>query len=251
MTTSEFAKMFNDIDPKFIDEASFVEASRSKNHLKYLIIAASLILILAVGSYPLIAKSNIFPTHGGSSTINSADENKAEVRGKAFESAEIVTFVNQNKDAIALNVSAEYNCFGKEINISTKGYYHTTIGKKNITDLGYLTLPICVDKKIVAAVEVYRVDGVIEYTLNAGGNRWEKMNEAVGSGQKTMFAFVGDTAGEIALTSDGKIHGITTDSSDILAKDKNWFEILSSEYNTISLDELNDPNCYITSRAVK
>lgn len=251
MTTVEFMSIFNEIDPKFVDESSFVNTSKSKNKFKPWLIAASVVLILAVGSYAFITKSDINLSHGGGSLTGIADENKVSVRGSAFARNEIVDFVNQNKDTIAMNVSAEYNCFGKDIKISTKGYYHVAIGKENITDLNYLTLPICVDNSIAATIEVYRVNGKVEYTLNVRGDRWKKMNEALATGKKTMFAFVGDTAGEIAITSDGTVYEITTDASKVLTKEKNWYKILSSEYNTFSIDELNDPNLYVVTRAEK
>lgn len=251
MTAIEFLSTFNEIDPKFIDESAFVCTTKEKNKIKPWLIAASIILVLAVGSYTFITRADINLSHGGGSLTDTGDESKVSVRGSAFNSKEIADFVNQNKDTVAMNVSAEYNCFGKEIKISTKGYYHTVIGEENITDLNYLTLPICVDNSIAATIELYRVDGKIEYTLNVGGDRWKKMNEALAAGKKTMFAFIGDTAGEIAITSDGTVYEITTDASKVLTKDKNWYKILSSEYNTFSLDELNNPKFYVVARAEK
>jgi hypothetical protein len=117
------------------------------------------------------------------------------------------------------------------------------LGETNCVDLDYLTLPVCIDNKIVGNIEVFRHNEEIMYSLNAGGNKWDAMNEALAYSDNIAFVF-GGSASEVAIAPDNKVFEITHDAKNTVTA---GYELLSTEYNTFSSSMLYNSNNYITA----
>lgn len=267
MTIEMFDNAINGIRPELIEEAANISSVPVKKPFyKYAAVAAVFALCVAGGAF---AVSHIVRTptnstpemsniggndlYGGEidnsvygNTGNSAiSDNKPIIKGTAYTDEEIISLIEANKEIIALNISAEYGRFGEEVQIFTKGYYHVILGETNCVDLDYLTLPVCIDNKIVGNIEVFRHNAEIMYSLNAGGNKWDAMNEALAYSDDIAFVF-GGSASEVAIAPDNTVFEITHDAKSTITA---GYDLLATEYNTFSASELTDENNYITATA--
>lgn len=267
MTIEMFDNAINGIRPDLIEEAANISpAPVRKPFYKYAAVAAVFALCvvggtLAVshitrtptGTTPEISNIGGNELYGGD-TSNSVYGNTSEatvsdnmpiIQGTAYTDEEIMSLIDANKEIIALNISAEYGRFGEEVQIFTKGYYHVILGETNCVDLDYLTLPVCIDNKIVGNIEVFRYNGEVMYTLNAGGNKWDTMNKALAYSDNIAFVF-GGSVSEVAIAPDNTVFEITHDAKSTITA---GYDLLATEYNTFSGSELNNDNNYITAVA--
>jgi hypothetical protein len=267
MTTEMFDNAINGIRPELIEEAANISpATVRKPYYKYAAVAAVFALCVAGGALTVshitrtptgttseISNIGENDLYGGEvdnsvygNTGNSAiSDNKPIIKGTAYTDEEIISLIEANKEIIALNISAEYGRFGEEVQIFTKGYYHVILGETNCVDLDFLTLPVCIDNKIVGNIEVFRHNAEIMYSLNAGGNKWDAMNEALAYSDNIAFVF-GGSASEVAIAPDNTIFEITHDAKSTVTA---GYDLLATEYNTFSASELTDENNYITATA--
>lgn len=264
MTTEMFDNAINGIRPELIEEAANISfAPVRKPVYKYAAVAAIFALCVAGGAFAAsyITKSQTSTTPGISNicgnelyrgdTSNSVYENtnsgdsKPVIKGTSYTDDEIISLIEANKEIIALNISAEYGRFGEEVQIFTKGYYHVVLGETNCVDLDCLTLPVCIDNQIVGNIEVFRYNGEVMYTLNAGGDKWDTINEALSYSDDIAFVF-GGTACETAIAPDNTVFEITYDAKSTLTA---GYDLLATEYNTFSRSELDDENNCITAIA--
>ncbi|MDD6082937.1 MAG: hypothetical protein PUB89_08885 [Oscillospiraceae bacterium] len=248
MTVETFEKSINGISIDFIDEAA--HAGESSEHrqvfIKYAGVAAVFFILITGGLVALNIPATIIQNKkldGGNTQISISDSKSVDIRGTVFSDYEVNELIKENKDIIALNISAEYDCFGEEIHIFNKGYYHVVIGETTCVDLDYLTLPVCINNKIVADLEVYRTDGKTGFTLNAGGDKWETINKAIGYSEDIAFVFGGGFAGEAAIAPDGTVFEITRGAGENI---NSGYDILATEYNTFSQSLLYNSDNYIT-----
>ena len=263
MTTEMFDNAVNGIRPELIEEAADITLAPGKPVYKFAAVAAVLALCVAGGTFAIshisrtaepeisnIGGNDLYggnagdPIYGNEFSI-SVPNGKPEIKGTPFTDEEISAFIEENKNIIACTVSAEYQKFGEEIQIFTKGYYHAVLGEINCVDLDYLTLPICIDNRIIANMEVTRYNGELLYNINAGGDKWDVMNEALEYSDDIAFVF-GGFSNEAAIAPDNTVFEITYDAKSTLTL---GYDLLATEYNTFSLSELNDENNYITVTA--
>ena len=267
MTVEMFDNAINGIRPELIEEAVNISpAPVRKPVYKYAAVAAVFVLCVAGGALTIShfnnTKINVTPdisdidgndiyggeigdsTYGNTGTASVSD-GRPVVKGVAYTDDEITSLIEANKDIIAMNISAEYGRFGDEVQILTKGYCHVVLGETNSVDLDYLTLPVCIDNQIVGNIEVFRYNGEIMYTLNAGGDKWSVMNEALAYADGIAFVF-GGSACETAIAPDNTVFEITHDAKSTITA---GYDLLATEYNTFSRSELNDENNYITAIA--
>lgn len=253
MTNESFAMIIDGIDTALIEEAACPIINKKINFVKLGSIAAALAVCVSIGAFAVgITSVNhnsglINDTSYGGSDIATPNENSSvKIIGEAFSTEEINKVINENADIIALNLSAEYNCFGQEIQIFNKGYYHVVLGDENIVNLNYITLPVCIDGRIIANIEISRSDNEMHYTLNAGGEKWAVMNEALDYSDNIIFAFVGGLAAEVAFAPDNTAFSIISGATDLIDANTDWYSLLATEYNTFSKKELNNSDNYIT-----
>ena len=265
MTTEMFDNAINCIRPELIEEAANISPAPVKKPIyKYASVAAVFALFVAGGTFAVYHINNTaanttpdISNIGGGNDLyggNSSDSiygneisitkpnSKPEIKGTSFTNDEITAFIEENKDHIACTISAEYQIFGEEIQLFTKGYYHVVLRETNCVDLDYLTLPICVDNKIIANMEVTRYNGEMLYTINAGGDKWTVMNEALEYSDDIAFVF-GGFVNEAAIAPDNTVFEITPYAKNSITS---GYDLLATEYNTFSRSELNNENNYIT-----
>lgn len=267
MTIEMFDNAINGIRPELIEEAAHISPAPVRKPIyKYAAVAAVFALCVAGGTFAVthitkiptgttpdisnIGGNELYGGDTGNSTygntgINSVSDEKPVVKGTAYTDDEITSLIEANKDIIAMNISAEYGRFGEEVQIYKKGYYHVVLGETNCADLDYLTLPVCIDNQIVGNIEVFRYNGEIMYTLNAGGDKWSIMNDALAYSDDIAFVF-GGSASEVAIAPDNTVFEITHDAKSTITA---GYDLLATEYNTFSRSALNDKNNYITAIA--
>lgn len=248
MTIEMFNNALNGIHADLIEEAAHITAVPKRKPLfKIMPVAAALALCAAVGAFAashikLSDIGNNSNIYGGATKETDNSAGTPAIKGNAYTDDEIISLIENNKEIIALNVSAEYNKFGKEIQIFTKGYYHAVLGEVNCVDLDYLTLPVCIDSQIVANIEVFRYNDEINYTLNAGGDKWSIINDALNYSDNIAFVF-GNSASEIAIAPDNTVFEITHNAISTLTA---GYDILATEYNTFSYSIISDSKDCIT-----
>ncbi|MBP5433507.1 hypothetical protein [Ruminococcus sp.] len=275
MTTEMLDNAINGISPELIEEAAGTVAVRAGKPLfRYAAAAAVLILCAAgglftvlhngrqridVGAYtPGAEDTMLYPpetvgnrSYGGNSfsdTDGAAPSARVQaLKSDSYSDEEITALIEANKDMIAATFSAEYGIFGEEIQIFTKGYYHIILGEVNCIDLDFLTLPVCIDGRIIGKVEVSRYNGELIYTLSAGGSSWDVINEALAYSDNIAFVFCGNAI-EAAVAPDNTVFEIVPGAEDAVKYD---YGSLFSPYNIFSLSDLNNSENYITATAVE
>lgn len=258
MTVEMFNNAINGINAEIIEECAYIDI-KSRHRLaakvRYASIAAAFVLCVCAGVFAATYFSGISSPNAiadeydlgrniygaGISDLDISCDGKLSITGTGFTDEEIYSLVENNKEIVAANVSGEYDCFGSEIQIYTKGYCHAVLGEKNYVHLDYLTLPVCVDNRIVANLEVYKANGELLYTLNVGGDKWDIINEALEYDDEIAFVFAGYTS-EAAIAPDNTIFEITYDSKGTLTA---GYDLIATEYNTFSRSVLYDSNNYI------
>lgn len=263
MTVEMFDNAVNGINAEIIEECAYIDIKprhRLAAKMKYASIAAAFVLCVCTG---IFAATRLLDNHISSPNALDSCENPIEcnsyganisdldiscdggltITGTGFTDEEIYSLVENNKEIIAANVSGEYDCFGSEIQIYTKGYCHAVLGEKNYVHLDYLTLPVCVDNRIAANLEVFKANGELLYTLNAGGDKWDIINEALEYDDEIAFVFFVGYTSEAAVAPDNTIFEITCDSEGTLTAE---YDLIAAEYNTFSRSVLYDSNSYIT-----
>lgn len=262
MTVEMFDNAINGISAELIEECAYIDIKprrRLTAGTRYASIAAAFVLCVCAGVFAAVHLSGISsPTtigdecdhdcniYGAGEDVSDLDiscDGKLAIIGAGFTDEDIYSLVESNKEIIAANVSGEYDCFGSSIQIYTKGYHHAVLGEKNYVHLDYLTLPVCIDNRIVANLEVFKADGELLYTLNVGGDKWDIINEALEYGDEIAFVFAGYTC-EAAVAPDNTIFEITYDSKGTLTA---GYDLIATEYNTFSRSALYDSNNYITA----
>ena len=179
---------------------------------------------------------------GGAPVPSGYAETAPVVRGTGYTPAEIAALLEREGYAIAQTAASETGCAVGDVRILTDGYCHTSLGAENVADKDYLTLPVCVGDRIVAAVDLFRVDGEVHYSVSAGGSRWDNINRALAYG---TVAFVYAGYGELAVTADGTIFEITVDASQAVAGVTDLYQRAASPCTLFSLSRLKTAS-YVT-----
>ena len=263
MTIEVFDNAVNGIRADLIEEAAHITVKpKFKAIYRYAAIAAVFVLCVVGGAVVTSHLTNTSPIeipdnsnaggnigiYGGDTSHTVSAIDTLTIKGTGYTDEEIVSMIKENKDTIALNISAEYDCFGSEIQIYTKGYCHAVLGEENCVDLDYLTLPVCIDNRIVANLDVFKANDEFMYTLNVGGDKWDTINEALDYGNKIAFVFAGGYASEAAVAPDNTVFEITHDAKGTLTA---GYDLVATEYNTFSSSVLYDSDNYITVIAEK
>lgn len=269
MTKEILASAIGEIDLKLIDDAVKTD---KKNNIKffkaeYAVVAAVFVLVIGaaiffLGRSPKISGSSIEQGFGENTLSVQSDlfdESKdcggnqkgiltpAEVTGNGYTDEQLRSYVEENKNTVMQIVIAEYGEITGELRIYTKGYCHASMGEKNIVDRNYVTLPVTLDGKIIATMEIYTVDGVILDSLNIGGDTWDKRNRVFEENPQgdIVFAWYGEMF-ETAVNEDNKIYTFAPEGDNSLQSSEDWYSLLKTEYNTFSAEDFNDPDNYIS-----
>ena len=172
---------------------------------------------------------------GGVTTPAAYAETTSVVRGTGYTAEEIAELLRRDGYGIAQAAAAETSCSVGDVRILTSGYCHTSLGTENVVDLDYLTLPVCVGDRVIASVDLFRVDGEVHYSVSAGGPRWNDLNLALAYGE---VAFVYAGYGELAVAADGTVFDITADASQSVAQIEDLYALACSPYTVFSLSAL-------------
>ncbi len=245
----------NSIDDDLISNAHS-NISNKKSYKKYLAIAAVftvVIVAVVVGSKfsekPIIGVEKTETTtdsiyYGGaeSEKISNGD---IVVSGIAFTYDEIIEYLEKYKYDIVGAIAAEYSDFDSEYSISTKGYYHISLGETNTLDLNVITLPISVNGKIVASVTLMKNGEEIIQSISARGEGFDRLNKVLNDNKETEFAFFFvDGMTEIAISPTNEIFIIKGKTSISLGDNIDFYGKYKTDKNVFSYKLLiNDDNC--------
>ena len=245
----------NSIDDDLISNAHS-NISNKKSYKKYLAIAAVftvVIVAVVVGSKfsekPIIGVEKTETTtdsiyYGGaeSEKISNGD---IVVSGIAFTYDEIIEYLEKYKYDIVGAIAAEYSDFDSEYSISTKGYYHISLGETNTLDLNVITLPISVNGKIVASVTLMKNGEEIIQSISARGEGFDRLNKVLNDNKETEFAFFFvDGMTEIAISPTNDIYFIKGKDTIKLDNKVDYYGKYKTDKNVFSYKLLiNDDNC--------
>lgn len=244
MNSLNLCRAINEIDDDMISEADVAYVYRRKPK-RILMSAAAVFVILVCGT--LFYVKLIYPemqlSHGGNFPNNVFENKNIVYVGEEFSDTEIKKIVEENKESIIDIVNAEYGFRDETIAVCINGYCHVECGNENIIKLDALTLPILVNGEIVANMEIVKNNGEIVSTVNIGGDKWEIYNKVLkeNSPNKVVFAFLGETAGEFLILPDNSTVSVTQNPDSALSTDVDWYSLLKTDYNSLSLSDLNDP----------
>lgn len=246
----------NSIDDDLISNAHS-NISNKKSYKKYLAIAAVftvVIVAVVVGSKfsekPIIGVEKTETTtdsiyYGGaeSEKISNGD---IVVSGIAFTYDEIIEYLEKYKYDIVGAIAAEYSDFDSEYSISTKGYYHISLGETNTLDLNVITLPISVNGKIVASVTLMKNGEEIIQSISARGEGFDRLNKVLNDNKETelSFFFVNGMT-EIAISPTNDIYIIKGKDTVNLDKKVDYYGKYKTDKNVFSYDTLTNDNYYL------
>jgi len=265
MTTEALDRAIDGIGPDLIEEAARCADApvRRHPHARFAAAAAAIVfctvIVLWTAARTPRVVSDPAPESGrigggaqyggdplyGIASAPAQPDGAPAVRGTPFTEEEITSLIEENKEIIACTLSAEYNRFGEEVQICTQGYCHVMLGEESCVDLDYITLPVCMAQRIVGSVEVFRHNGELLYTISAGGDRWDRINEALAYADRIAFVFAGALS-EAAVAPDDTLFEITQDAA---ARIPASYALLATEYNTFSRSVLRDESRCIRATA--
>ena len=157
------------------------------------------------------------------------------IRGTGYTEAEIAALLGREGYAVKQMVASETGYAPEELRICAAGYCHTVLGATNEVDLDYLTLPMCAGERVVASMDLFRVDGDIHYSVSAGGPRWDNLNRALQYGE---VAFVYAGFGELAAAADGTVFDVTVGASETVAGQRDLYRRAAAPQTLYSLSRL-------------
>ncbi len=165
--------------------------------------------------------------------------------GSGFSEEEIESYIEENRQNILQIIETEYSFAVESVWINKKGYCHASCDNDNKVNLDYITLPILVNGEIYASVTLVKIaeDDIVE-TINIGGDKWKNYNNVILSKPEDdiVFAFLPNAIGEIMILPDNTainpVDGQIQNPIATLNPDVNWYNLLKTEYNTISGEEL-------------
>lgn len=246
----------NSIDDDLISNA-YSNNSSKKSYKKYLAIAAAftvVVMAVVVGSKffekPIVFSEKTETTtdslyYGGaeSEKISNGD---IVFSGTAFTDDEIIEHLEKYKYDIAGAIAAEYSDFDSEYIISTKGYYHVSLGETNILNLNVITLPISVNGNIVASVTLMKNGEEIIQSISARGEGFDRLNKVLNDNKETEFAFFFvDGMTEIAISPTNDICIIKGRDTVNLDNEVDYYEKYKTDKNVFSYDTLTNNNYYL------
>ena len=246
----------------FIDddlvENVFENALPRRNYGKYIVAAASFIIVFAVafagvrfialdGGEPISKPSLQY--FGGGDNYTEKVGDKIKIEGKFITEDEIKAYVEENKYDRIGAIAAEYGDFESEYHIFIKGYRHINLGSENVLKLDFVDLPIVQNGRIIAMMTLYRDDaGELRSQLAAGGTTWEERMEIFEENPDDDLAFFYYGFRELVITPSNRIYCIGSVSEEKLELDRNidYYNKFRTEYNSFSLDDLKNSENYIT-----
>ncbi len=265
MTRKDISEAMGCISSRHVEELSaYITESeaasmnnRRSNIIKIIAIAACFAICLFAGysigkgtlndNPPHLSDNDSISGDGGQSSI-AQSLSKAKPTGKGFSPEEIESYIKENGQSILQIVMAEYSFDIKSVWINKVGYSHASCDNGNKVNLDYITLPILVNGEIYAeAVLVKTSEGDIIETINIGGDTWKSYNSALLSNPETeiVFAFLPEGIGQIMIMPDNTginpVDGKLQSPIASLNPDIDWYSLLKTEYNTISGNEILNP----------
>ncbi len=193
--------------------------------------------------------SNVLVGGGSYSSETESSMSKSVAIGIGFSEKEIEDYIQKNSQNLLQIIKTEYSFEINSVWINKKGYCHASCDNGNKVNLNYVTLPILVNKEIYASVTLVKTDegGIIE-TVNIGGDTWKNYNSIILANPETpiVFAYLPNAMGEIMISPDNTainpVDGKIQDPIAVLNPDINWYELLKTEYNTVSGEQILNPN---------
>lgn len=216
----------------------------------------AIFLALTTATLGVVGGAHLFriissPPIEGGETLNAISLAPVTVSGLAFTEAQIKKVVEDSKENIAFLLQAEpdFNKDIHEIQISLDGYSHVNAGaNKNMLDLDYLTLPICVNGEIIASLRLFRSEGAIQWTLLTGGRNWATVNQAFleNPNENLVFIFTNNST-EVILAPNNRMYCVNGNLKDLSFKEGvDYYHHFETEYNAFSKEKLMDASKLVT-----
>lgn len=246
----------NSIDDDLISNAHSNNSSK-KSYKKYLAIAAvfSVVIMAVVMGSKFLEKPIIFGEKTETTTdglyYGGAESEKISngdivVSGTAFTDDEIIEYLEKYKYDIVGAIAAEYSDFDSEYIISTKGYYHISLGETNTLDFNVITLPISVNSKVVASVTLLKNGEEIIQSISARGEGFDRLNKVLNDNKETEIAFFFvDGMTEIAISPTNDIYIIKGKDSLNIDSKIDYYGKYKTDRNVFSYDILTNDNYYL------
>ncbi len=242
MTVETLNKAINGVDENMVEQA-LTQKPAVKKAVKYVAIAAAFMLCLLGGARWLFNALPLDTDKSGGETSESINaKSEIKISGVGFTAEEIERLIAENKEHITQAVYFEYGLDNVAVGVSTKGYSHVVCGEENSINLDAITLPVVANGNIVANIELVKTNGETVFTLNIGGEKWGKYNEALleEPDRQVAFAFAGNGAGEVIILPNNSTISVTGDSASLFSEGENWYSLLKTEYNSLSYNELEE-----------
>lgn len=233
----------NEIDDDLICQAN-IPTLHSSHFIRNLISVAAVFVLVICISVGLFLENRDTPiSMGGEHPDYFSDNAKITYNGYGFSQQEINQLIGANKENIVSIIRDEYALTDESISVYTKGYNHITCGENLSVNLDALTLPILVNDEIRANIEIVRVDDELIYTINVGGEKWSIYNNTLknNSTSEIVFAFLGNTAGEVMILPDNSTVAVTHDADSDFDTESDWYSLLKTDYNSLALSDLKNP----------
>lgn len=246
----------NSIDDDLISNAHSNNSSK-KSYKKYLAIAAvfSIVIMAVVMGSKFLEKPIIFGEKTETTTdglyYGGAESEKISngdivVKGTAFTDTEIIKYLEKHKYDIVGAIAAEYSDFDSEYIISTKGYYHISLGETNTLDLNVIILPISVNGKVVASVTMLKNGEEIIQSISVRGEGFDRLNKVLNDNKETEFAFFFvDGMTEVAISPTNDIYIIKGKDTVNLDNKVDYYGKYKTDKNVFSYDTLTNDNYYL------
>lgn len=196
------------------------------------------------GDGTVTSPATSFPDNGlsgGPPTLEYWSADAPTVRGTGYTKEELDALLRRESFGIAQAVAAETGCAVGDVQICADGWCHTSLGETNVVDLDYLTLPVCVGDRVVASVDLFRVNGEVSCSVSAGGPRWDNLNRALQYGE---VAFVYAGYGELAAAADGTVFEITVGASEAVTGQDDLYARVAAPQTVYSLSRLQNAAKY-------
>lgn len=170
---------------------------------------------------------------GNTEKVTLSGDAKISYVGSAFSEEEIYQEIQAEKDFLIEMFP------GSALYLPARGYYHVRTDTAQI-DLDFIMLPIIQDGYIVGDMTLHRKeDGGIERSFSIGEEKNSVLNTLLKTQDKAALLY--SLYSSYAITPDNEVSILYGAEPEQIVNMENLFNAYSTQYNTISPEELFDP----------
>lgn len=250
------------IDDDLVENAYLSVVNPKKNVGKYIAWAA----VFAVAFVSVFAGVKFISSLGGEPAPNpqittdlfgagdsgNSDEYTGDIsfstEGYHITDDEIKNYVENHKYDMIGAIAAEYGDFESEYKIFIKGYRHINLGNVNVLKLNFVDLPIMRGDKIIAYATLYEYNGELRNDLSVRGVGIDEKGDLFNQNPDDELVFLYYGMREVVVTPSNRIYciGSTSEASLGLDYSIDYYGCYKTDYNSFSLDDLNNSDNYIS-----